>query len=142
MRLVHGLDKEASAYITARFPDLTRNNPYRAHKAVGIVTDDDVMVGAIGICLVNEFEASVSMVIDDWRAFPDRKTLKELFGMIFDGPRPLHRVSCQIARGNKKARRIAEKLGFKVEGMKRLGYTERQHAMLYGMLRSECPWLE
>lgn len=142
MRLVSGLDKEASEYITANFPELTRVNPYRAHKALAIVTDDNVMVGAIGICLVNEFEGSISMCIEDWRAFPDRSMLRQLFAMIFTGPKPLHRVSCQIARGNKRARRIAEKIGFRVEGMKRLGYDTKQHAMLYGMLRAECPWLE
>lgn len=50
------------------------------------------------------------------------------------------RVSALAARNNKASRALAEKLGFKLEGVIRQGFTTGD-AMLYGLLKTECRWL-
>jgi RimJ/RimL family protein N-acetyltransferase len=51
------------------------------------------------------------------------------------------RVNARIGRKNKRARRLVEGLGFKLEGMGRRAYDGRQDAAIYSMLRNECKWL-
>lgn len=50
------------------------------------------------------------------------------------------RVSTVAARANKRARRLNEGLGFKLEGVARKAW-QGKDACLYGMLREECHWL-
>lgn len=51
------------------------------------------------------------------------------------------RVTGIIRRRNKTARKIAEKLGFRLEGVARQGYEDGEDAMIYGMLKTDCRWL-
>ncbi len=46
------------------------------------------------------------------------------------------RISCQTTRRNKAARQHAERMGFRLEGVRREGWG-RQDLMLYGLLRSD-----
>lgn len=52
------------------------------------------------------------------------------------------RMSVSAARKNKRSRRFIERLGFRLEGVKRKGLPDGQDEMLYGMLKSECRWLD
>ncbi len=135
------MEKECGEYLSAKFPELTQQALFKPHKAIALVSDDDVMVGTIAFRLQSTFEGSISMAIEDWRAFPGRKVLSDLFKTIFVGT-GLKRLTLTIARGNKKARRLAEHLGFKLEGVKRLGFDGRQHGCIYGMLADECLWIK
>jgi len=51
------------------------------------------------------------------------------------------RVSAVIARKNKRSRKMVERIGFKLEGVIRKGFVT-EDAMLYGLLRPECRFLE
>lgn len=51
------------------------------------------------------------------------------------------RVTCIIGRKNKRSRRLVEGLGWKLEGTCRRAWDGKQDAMVYGMLREECRWL-
>ena len=60
---------------------------------------------------------------------------------------PFNQVGCErvttiVGRRNKRSRRLQKGLGFKEEGIVRRGYDGRQDAVIYGMLRHECRWLE
>jgi RimJ/RimL family protein N-acetyltransferase len=52
------------------------------------------------------------------------------------------RVTALTARRNKRARRVLEKLGFRIEGVKRKGAAGRDDRCIYGLIRSQCSWLE
>ena len=52
------------------------------------------------------------------------------------------RVTIRTAKGNKVARRFAERLGFQLEGMLRHGFDGRQHLVVYGLLARECRFLK
>ena len=52
------------------------------------------------------------------------------------------RITCHVARKNHKSRAFVKRLGFKLEGKRRNGMANGQDAMLYGMIREECRWIE
>jgi hypothetical protein len=141
IRLAWGIDDAVAEYLSAKFPELTSDALFKPHISVGFVDEDGYLRGALALRLLNRFDGSLSIAIDDWRCFPPREVLTELFRKVFTGDRPLVRMSCTIARKNRKARRLVEHLGFKLEGVKRQGFDGRQHGCIYGMLASECPFL-
>jgi RimJ/RimL family protein N-acetyltransferase len=69
-----------------------------------------------------------------------RKMLKAIFHFAFD-TMPCNRVSTAIAATNKTALDFAQRLGFQLEGQMRGAWPDGSDAMLYGMLKDECPWL-
>jgi len=54
----------------------------------------------------------------------------------------VERVSVVIAASNKRSRRVVEGLGWKLEGMIRQFYADDDDGALYGILKSECRWIE
>ena len=52
------------------------------------------------------------------------------------------RVTVSTAKGNKRARKFIERVGFKQEGVLRRGHWDGQNAIIYGMLLRECRWLD
>lgn len=140
--LAWGVEEAVGQYISANFPELTTGALYRPHMAVGFIDKTGTMRGALALRLLNSFDGSLSIAIDDWRFFPSKDILRELFTKVFVGPRPLVRLTCVIARGNRRARRLVEHLGFKLEGVKRHGFDGRQHGCIYGMTADECPWID
>lgn len=142
IRAIRGDNRVIGQYLSSRFPELTRDSLYEPHASIALIDDDGYLRGGIAVRLLNAFDASLSVAIDDWRSFPPRPVLKELFSAVFCGKKPLQRVSATIPRSNKRARMMAEKLGFKLEGVKRRGYDGRQAGCIYGMLREECRWID
>jgi RimJ/RimL family protein N-acetyltransferase len=53
----------------------------------------------------------------------------------------VRRVTGIIHRKNKHARKVAEKIGFKLEGVCRHGFKDGD-ACIYGLIKSECRWLK
>ena len=53
------------------------------------------------------------------------------------------RVTCLVARGNKRSRDVAERLGFKFEGTARRVFSPHKSGdcMIYGLLKSENRWI-
>lgn len=54
----------------------------------------------------------------------------------------LKRCSCSCAKGNKNARKFVQRLGFRMEGVRRAGHWSGQDEVHYGMLFLECKWLD
>ena len=50
------------------------------------------------------------------------------------------RVQATVRRGNRRARRFVERLGFRYEGMAREAWPTGEDAAVYSMLRRECRW--
>lgn len=51
------------------------------------------------------------------------------------------RATAKVPRRLKKQRKLYEKLGFKLEGVRRKAFDGRQDLFYFGMLKDECPWL-
>lgn len=52
------------------------------------------------------------------------------------------RVSISVRATDKYTQKLALKFGFRAEGIKRSMFGAGQDAVLYGMLKDECRWLE
>lgn len=72
--------------------------------------------------------------------FMSRRVLHHAFSIPFMtwGVRRLGSIT---SRKNKKARRLLEKLGFKLEGIARQGWKPGGDAAVYSMLPHECRWI-
>lgn len=70
-----------------------------------------------------------------------KKNIRAVFAIPFIQYR-CARVTTVAGRGNKRARRLNEGVGFKFEGLIRRGWNGREDAIVYGMLRDECKWLD
>lgn len=74
-------------------------------------------------------------------AWASPKTLRQLFAYPFV-QLGLRRMTTITAANNASARALDERLGFKQEGILRAHYPGDVDAILYGMLREECRWLD
>ena len=83
------------------------------------------------------WDAHISVMCRDPRAVT-RRMLRATFTAVFSQAK---RVTALIEPGNGRANNLAVKLGFQPEGFVRLGIAGERDAVMYGMLRSECPWL-
>lgn len=115
-----------------------RHGEYRPDVAVGFV-DGGTLFGAVGLKFENAWDGQLSIYVER-PDFLSRATLAALFDMAFTGL-GLARLTCHIAKGNKRARRFVERLGWKLEGVKRKGFDGRRDAVIYGLLAGECRWL-
>lgn len=141
MKLVWGISQHIDECISAKFPELTKTRPYKSHGAVGLISDDGRLVGGIAIRFLNDFEGSLSIWIDHPCYFPSKSDLELLFERSFKEA-GLTRLSCSIMRRNRKARKLVEHLGFKLEGVSPRGFDGKRDKCLYGMTIDNCPWLK
>lgn len=51
------------------------------------------------------------------------------------------RVTTVTSKANKRARKLNEGIGFKIEGVHPRGWDGKQTAISYGLLRENCKWL-
>lgn len=52
------------------------------------------------------------------------------------------RMTVFAAKKNMKSRKFISKLGFRLEGKVRQGMVDGQDAIMYGMLKEECRWIQ
>lgn len=141
MRLVWGLDEVVSDYVALQFPIAQARGGFNAWKAVGVADDSGLLVGGLVATeyVVHDCKLSIFM------SRPDAMRpalLRELFGWAF-GEAGLRRITAEIAKRNRQARRYVEHLGFRLEGTLRYGWHDGIDDMtIYGMTGDRCRWLE
>lgn len=138
MRLAWGIEEHLGEYLTANFPDLAVYGMYKPDLAVGFVNNDDRLVGALGMIMLNAFDGSLSIFMD--RPCFTASILRELYNKVFIDMN-LVRLTCHVSKRNRKARLFVEHMGFRMEGVKRRGFDGVHDAVVYGMLKNECRWL-
>lgn len=95
----------------------------------------------VGACLWTNWRGR--SVEAHWAGEPNwlsREHLRDLLKHPFERLGCL-RVTGLIPKKNRTARRVAEKIGFRLEGTIRKGGDNGTDLMLYGLLRSECRWI-
>lgn len=108
------------------------------YRALGVLAD-----GELGAAVFyDEFrrgDCSMAVYIGD-RSCVSRASLRRAFAYPFitAGQR---RVTAQVSSMNAKSIALIERLGFVREGVRRFVYENGADEIIYGMLRSECPWL-
>ena len=123
----------------ARLPAIQSGGFGLPFRAAGIIADGK-LVGGI---LANNYRAGVDIhvhLVTTSARWARRGVLRDLFWYPFHYLQ-LPRVSFITSRKNKRMRSVAERMGFKLEGMVRKGYDGKTDAAVYGMLREECRFL-
>lgn len=129
-----GDDRNVAALVASHIPALALDK----FVALGVVRRNQ-LVGGVVYHNFRGCDVEVVAAFEDpgW-ALPG--TLRALFAYPFETLR-CARVTAIVARKNRRARRLCEGFGFRLEGVARKALDGKEDAMIYGMLRAECRWL-
>ena len=107
--------------------------------AIGVSRGTEIVAGFL-YGRYDEHDVEVTVAVEDHRVWQRRGIIRMLFVYPFM-QLGCTRISCSTAVDDYKASKLAMKLGFRAEGMKRRGYDGVNDAYIFGMLREECHWL-
>lgn len=99
---------------------------------LGQITEGRVVI-AVAFSHYCEHDIHVSLVV---RGHGSKGLIREVFNYIFVKA-GCARCTCLIRKSNTRSIRLAEKLGFKKEGVLRKYYGD-EDAFVYGLLKEEC----
>lgn len=99
--------------------------------------DDGTLMGCCLFEFVSWFEAYFSIAIADPRCI-SRRVMAAMFRAVFS---QVVRVTAEIEPGNEHAIRLSKRMGFEIEGYKRLAIEGRRDAVLLGMTKDTCRYL-
>lgn len=138
MQLVYGCDAQVAAWVEQLMPAFAGDDHFGVCTAIGIAEGSQLIAGAV-FHNYRGHDIEISFAATDPR-WASRQRIRAIFGY------PFHqlgvvRLTTVTGRKNKRARKLDEGLGFKLEGVLRKGYDGQQDAMIYGLLREECRWI-
>jgi len=128
-------------WVAAKFPHVEAFPPWA--RAVGWVRVNgdgtgEIVGGVVACPRGGDFDAELSIALDGVSVTRDQ--LRRLLRLVFEEWGWV-RVTCLIARSNRRARSFVERIGFRREGALKHGFDGRQTAVVYGMTREDCRWL-
>lgn len=135
-------DKAVCKWVCERLPEPVEGFEEGQYRAIGLLEDGKMICGWVyhsGIFSVSglhSIEISVAAV-SRWATRPVLEVFMS-FPFIELGATRLMAITTD---GNQSARKSLTTLGFTFEGTMRSAYPSGADALIYGMLRSECRWL-
>jgi RimJ/RimL family protein N-acetyltransferase len=109
------------------------------YKAIGVVDDQTLIAGVVYNNLRHpNIEMTIASESPRWCS---RRILFGLFAYPFNQLR-CQRVTAVTERKNQPTRAFLYRLGFREEGQMRRAFPSGEDAVIHGMLREECRWLE
>lgn len=140
MRLVWGLDQVVSDYVSAQFPIAARRGGLVPHTAVGVADAAGVLCGGIVLTDWRGHDGCLSIYMA--RPALTDEMVRQLCEWAFRGEK-MKRLTAEIAKRNKRARKFVEHIGFRLEGTLRHGWHDGKDDMcIYGLTHDACKWLE
>ena len=135
--VLYGMDAQVAAWVQSRLKGCTG---FGLSSALGIVRDGAIVGGVVFSNWhpgARDIEVS-GAVGPGFRVGPAgvRRIMRYAFVQLGCG-----RVSIRTGKRNKAARAFAERIGFRIEGVRRAAHDGRQDQILYGLLASECRFL-
>lgn len=105
-----------------------------------ILNSGNDFVGGVVISDFRGYDCQISTATETSIAWQDT-VIRAVFSYVFD---TLGCIRCTslTKKGNKRCRAFLEGLGFTLEGNLRMGYDGIKDALIYGLLASECRYLE
>lgn len=131
-------DMEVARLVSKLIPGIKSEEDLGTYRAVGFSKDGQLVAGAI-FTNYTGFDVTISLA-SKVKGWATKQTFPYIATLVFEKWH-CRRLTAIIAKQNKHAREFSEKIGFKLEGVKRKGYRDNDDAMIYGMLKSECRWL-
>lgn len=139
MRCVYGYDAQVGAFVASLIRHVGSAEYWGSFVAIGVADGNTLVAGAVFNNYrpqYRDIEISFSAASPKWAR---RGIIREIFRYPFV-QLGCARLTTITGRKNRRARRLDEGLGFKLEGVVRKGFG-RDDAMIYGMLKRECKWL-
>ena len=133
IQLLLNRDDYVSAWLQSKIPGIS----FHDCKAIGIIKNQKLIAGVVYHNLRDgQIEASIAVTDKNWA---NKTILYALFAYPFKQCN-CHRILVTVRDNNNKSIKLAKRLGFKHEGKLRQMFPPND-AVLLGMLRSECKWL-
>lgn len=136
--VLYGADFAVAAWVQDRIPGCTGFGPC---SALGIVRDGALVGGVVFSGWhpgARDVEVS-GAVAPGFRVGPAgmRRCLRYAFVQL-----GCVRITARTAKRNREARAFLDRLGFRIEGVRRAAHDGRQDQILYGLLARECRLLQ
>jgi len=133
IKLLVNSDFFVTTWVQSKIGDIN----FRDCKAIGVLKDARLVAGVVYHSLADsQIHASIAVEDKNWA---NKSILYALFAYPFVQCN-CHRILVTVRDNNKKSIKLAKRLGFKHEGRLRQMFPPHD-AVLLGMLRSECKWL-
>ncbi len=113
--------------------------PDRWYEAIGFLNKDQALAG--GVVFYDYVGHDIEVMAAGQGLWLTPLNLKTIFLYPFV-QLGCRRLTCHVARRNRVSRKFVTRLGFKLEGVRRAGMADGQDAMLYGMKRNDCRWID
>lgn len=140
MPQVHiGHDLPVFQWVNDRFPGFNLGDFNSGVKATLSVWREGVLEAGMIFSNYRGFEVELTIAAKSPR-WATRDVLRAIFHVAFVQLGCV-RFMVKIAKNNKRARKLAEGVGFQYEGKLRNGYDGLKDAIVYGMLSRECRFL-
>lgn len=133
--VLFGDDQRVYDFVTARVPNA---RPLDKFVSLGILRNGNLVGGATFFNYTGH-DIEVSFACDGV-AWARPETLRVLFSYPFTILNCV-RATAKTSRKNRRARKLLEHLGCKLEGVMLRGFDGKQDMCLYRMLKQECKWL-
>ncbi len=116
--------------------------PDKDYEAIGVLKDGELIGGVI---YTNYHELApgqhdIMMHCAGEPGWLTRSTLRTFFEYPFVQLRCI-RITATVAKANKRARDLNQRLGFKIEGCIKDGYGLGKDGLLLGMRKADCKWI-
>lgn len=129
-------------YVVSRIKD---QEPFiTGYEALGALDSHGVLIGGFVYSEFRSFRdgGSVAICAAGERDWLSRGNLRVFLGDYPFRQLGAHRIQATVAKSNKRARNIIERLGFKNEGTLRGGLGVDKDAIVYSLLREESIWFK
>jgi RimJ/RimL family protein N-acetyltransferase len=133
--ILEGHEREVAEWIADRCPHLELVTPYTA---IGLVSGGELIAG---VMYDNYTRIGIEMHARVDKGALTRLFVSEAFGYPFLQLN-VRRVGARVPATNAASRGLVEHLGFVLEGTIRQILKGGEDLIIYGMLESECRWLE
>jgi RimJ/RimL family protein N-acetyltransferase len=133
--VLYGADKQVLEWVAANVPVLMGRDPASAFAALGVVRHGKLVAGVV----FHNYRPGVDMEVTIAASSPLwmlPNTLRRLFDYPFEQLK-VPRLTCVIGKKNKRCRKMAEGIGWRLEGTSRKNYDGVQDAIIYGMFKNE-----
>lgn len=135
-RLVYGEDARVAEWIRQRAPHT--QNGWSQYTTIGLECGGELIAGVIYTDYRgHSIQAGMASTTPRWAT---RTMLQAMFAYPFEQLK-VKRITAYTGRSMTSVQRFLERLGFQFEGLVRQGF-EDDDCVIYGMLRSECRWIE
>lgn len=117
------------------------NNSYKDYEAIGIEKDSDLIAGVV-YTDYSEGDGDIQLHIAATTPIWCTKNNIAMFLAYPFNQLDCERVTCLCAKDNKRIARFLDGIGFTREGVLRKAFNRKVDAVIFGMLKEECHWLD